>query len=384
MTTRTEPSDPLHSAGDRFAANELPWRAVTGVLWSRRWLLVLAPLTIGLLALGAAYLVPPTYTATTTFLPPQQAQSTAAAALSSLGSLAGLAGSGIKTQADQYLAFLQSATVSDRMVDAFKLMDAYKAELRIEARERLARNVVMSIGKKDGVISIAVDDHSPQRAADMANRYVDELRRLTSTLAVTEAQQRRVFFEQQLEQARDKLTRAQMALQASGVDQGTLKAEPKSAAEAYARLRAEITAAEVRLASLRDGLADHTPEVRHQQAAITTMRAQLSRAEQPATSGGNADYVSRYREFKYQETLFELFARQYELARADESRDGALIQVIDVAQVPERKSKPRRGMIAIAATLGAAVMLSVIVVLRAARRHGSTDIGTARGRRRQW
>ena len=110
-------------------------------------------------------MIPPTYTASTTFLPPQQQQSAASALLNSLGPLAGLAGgaAALRTPADQYVALMESATVSDRVIDAFHLMDVYEARYRVEARKELAKNTHFSIGKKDGLITVEVDDHSPQR-----------------------------------------------------------------------------------------------------------------------------------------------------------------------------------------------------------------------------
>jgi uncharacterized protein involved in exopolysaccharide biosynthesis len=244
------------------------------------------------------------------------------------------------------------------------LMQEYEAKLRMHARKTLSGNVRITVGKKDGLITVEVDDKSPQRAADLANQYVDELRYMTSTIAVSEAQQRRVFFEHQLQQTKDKLTAAQQALQASGFGQGAIKAEPKAAAEGYARLRAEVTAAEVRLQGTRGSLADDAPEVRQQQATLTALRSQLARLEQASNVSGGPDYVSKYREFKYQETLFDLFARQYELARVDESREGALIQVVDRAAPPEWKSKPKRAITAIVAALATALLLIVAVVAR--------------------
>lgn len=329
-------------------------------------LLIAAPLAAGLIALGISYLIAPTFTAVTTFLPPQQQQGAAASVLSQLGPLAGLVGGavGTRTPADQYVALLQSVTVSDRIIDQFKLMQEYEEKFRVDARKTLRENVRVMVGKKDGLITVEVDDESPQRAADMANRYVDELRRMTGTIAVTEAQQRRMFFEHQLQQSKEKLTSAQLALQASGFSQGAIKAEPKAAAEGYARLRAEVTAAEVRLQTMRGSLADDTPEVRQQQAALAALRAQLTRLEQASDISGGPDYVGKYREFKYQETLFELFAKQYELARVDESREGALIQVVDVASPPEKKSKPKRALIAVVTTFAAALLLVMFVVVR--------------------
>jgi uncharacterized protein involved in exopolysaccharide biosynthesis len=342
-------------------------------------LLTLGPLSAGLLALGFAYLIPPTFTATTTFLPPQQQQSVASSALASLGALAGLAGgaAALRTPADQYVALMQSATVSDRIVDQFKLMEVYDQKYRVDARKVLTQNAHFTVGKKDGLITIEVDDKSPQRAADMANHYVDELRHMTDTIAVSEAQQRRVFFEHQLRQTQDKLVQAQQALQASGLTQGALKAEPKAAAEGYARLKAEITAAEVRLQTMRGNLANTAPEVQQQQTTLAALRSQLSRLEQTTDVQGGPDYVSKYREFKYQETLFDLFARQYELARVDESREGALIQVVDSATPPEKKSKPKRSIIAVVTTLLTGVALASYVLLRHSWRRWAADPANA-------
>lgn len=326
-------------------------------------------LTAGTLAFGVASLIPPSFTARTTLLPPQQQQSSAAAALASLGALGGLAGlagsmGSLKSPADQYVAFLESATVADRIIDQYKLLEVYDEDYRQDARKELSKNVRVTVGKKDGLITVEVDDHDPKRAAEMAKSYVEGLRQLTSTLAVSEAQQRRVFFEEQLKQTRDKLTQAQVALQSSGFSQGALKAEPRAAAEGYARLRAEATAAEVRLQGMRRMLTDETPELLQQQAVLSALRDQLARLEQRDIGRGDSDYVGKYREFRYQETLFELFARQYELARVDESREGALIQVVDMAQPPERKSKPKRGLIALISVLVTALAIGGFVVAR--------------------
>jgi uncharacterized protein involved in exopolysaccharide biosynthesis len=331
-----------------------------------RWrLLLIIPSLVALIAAGATFLITPVFTAQTTLLPPQQQQSAAASALASLGALANIAGAGssIRTPADQYVALMQSATVSDRIIERFKLMSVYDETLRVDARRQLAKSVRIVVGKKDGLISIEVEDINPQRSADIANAYVEELRRLTGTLAVTEAQQRRAFFEKQLEDTRDKLVRAQSALQSSGFGQGALRAEPRAAADAYARLRAETTAAEIRLQTLRGAFANNSPEILTQQSTLTALRAQLERAEQATEAGDGPDYIGKYREFKYQEALFDMFARQFELARIDESREGALIQVIDVATPPEKKSKPKRLLIVAGAAIGSLIFTVIGLIM---------------------
>jgi uncharacterized protein involved in exopolysaccharide biosynthesis len=326
---------------------------------AERWrLLVVGPLLIGVAALGLSYLITPTFTARTSFLPPQPPQSAAAVGLASLGALSGLVGgsAALRTPADQYVALAQSMTVVDRIIDQFELLKVYDRELRFDARKVLARNTRISAGKRDGIIVVEVDDDSPARAADMANRYVEELRVLTSRLALTEAQQRRVFFEGHLQRTRERLTLAQTALQASGFDQASLKAEPKAAAEGYAKLKAEVTTGQARLQTLRSMLTDRAPEVQQAEAALGVLGAQLARVEQSATQGTAPDYIGRYREFKYQEALFEQFSRQYELARVDESREGTL-QVVDLATPPEKKSAPARSLIAVGATVAGLILL---------------------------
>lgn len=336
-----------------------------------RWRLMLAvPVLAGALGVAGSYLVTPVFSSTTTFLPPQQQQSSAASALASLGSLAGLAGgaAGIKSPAEQYVSLMQSVTVADRLIDQFKLLAVYDVKFRQDARKALAERSQISVGKKDGLISVSVEDTNPQQAADMANQYVEELRRMTSVLAVSEAQQRRVFFEKQLQDAKTRLTAAQTVLQDSGFNAGALKAEPKAAAEGYARLRAELTAAEIRLQTLRSNMAEGTPEVRQLATTVQALRSRLAEQErsdvEKGTATPGANYVSKYREFKYQETLFELMARQYELARVDESREGALIQVVDVAAPGERKIKPKRSMFALGSAVAGTMLLGLFLVAR--------------------
>lgn len=340
-------------------------------------LLVIAPLVFGGAAFGLSFLITPEFTARTVFVPPQQQQSAAAAALSQLGALASLAGGGagsaIKSPGDQYIALLQSETVADRLVDRFKLMDVYGTEYRFQARRMLAGNVHATLGKKDGLITIEVDDIDPKRAADLANAHVEELRQLSGQLALTEAQQRRVFFEAQMKQSHANLTQAQQMLESSGIGQGALKAEPKAAAEGYAKLKAELTTAEVKLQTLRRNLSDSTPEVQQQQTLVGALRGQLGALERSSDLGGSSEYVSKYREFKYQETLFELLARQYEMARVDESSEGTVIQVVDVASVPEWKSKPKRALIGLGATLLGLLACAAFLITRDQWRRAGTE-----------
>jgi len=334
-------------------------------------LLVLGPLAAGLLALGISFALTPTFTATTKFMPPQQQQSAAASMLQSLGALGGLAGaaSGLKNPADQYVAFVKSRSVQDALVDRFKLMERYESKFREDARKELDTNLLIASGK-DGLITIDASDKDPVFAAQLANANVEELGKLLNRIAVTEAQQRRVFFEKQLASAKDNLVKAEQALKASGVNSSALKASPGAAVEGMAKLKASITVQEIKLASMRGYLTESAPDFKQAQTELAAMRAQMAQAEkqEPATNSGDSDYIARFRDFKYHETLFELFAKQYEMARIDESREGAVIQVLDAAQPPERKSKPKKAQIAMLTTLATGFALLLFVFIRQALR----------------
>ena len=344
------------------------------VLTENLRLLILGSLAAGLVALGIAFLITPTFTARVTFLPPQQQQSTAASMLQSIGALSGLAGAaaGIKNPSDQYLAFLKSNSVAGAMVDRFSLMERYKSIHREAAIKALTEEVTKAKSGKDGIIVLEVDDKDPAFAAQMANAYVEELSKLLDRLAVTEAQQRRVFFSKELEKARDKLAAAEKALRATGVSEGELKTTPGAAVGAVAALSAQVSAKEVQIRSMRGSMTESAPEVKQAVSELYALRSQLKKIEQSAPVD-KGDYVSKYREFKYQETLFELMAKQFEIAKLDESREGAVIQVVDRAMPPERKSKPKRALIAVIATLAAGFLLVLYVFLRGALARAASD-----------
>ena len=336
-------------------------------------LLVLGPLVCGLAALGISFAIAPTFTAKTQFLPPQQQQSSAASMLASIGALGGLAGTaaGLKSPADQYIAFMKSVSVQDALIERFELMKKYEAKIKIEARLALTGSVRIASGK-DGLISVEVDDKDPKFAADLANAHVEELRNLLARLAVTEAQQRRLFFENQLQITKHNFTKADLALKSSGINSSVLKSSPASAVEVVARLKAGISVQEVKLGSMRNYLTENSPDFKQALSELASLKSQLSKAEkeEPASQGAS-DYVARYREFKYQETMFELFTKQFELAKVDESREGAVIQVLDLAEPPEKKAKPKEVMIAIIASLASGFALFLFVFIKSALKNAS-------------
>ncbi len=311
-------------------------------------LLTLAPLISAAVAVAGSFAITPKFTASTQIMPPQQQQSSAAALL---GSLAGglSSATGLKNPSDQWVGLLKSRTIADGLITKFDLKTRYETEFMFEARKSLENNTKISAGK-DSLIDIEVTDEDPQVAADIANAYVSELQNLSKHLAVSEAAQRRLFFERQLAEARDNLITAETALQESGVSANILKTSPEAALSGVAQLKAQITAAEVNLSVLRGSMTENSPQVRQAAIEISSLKSQLDGLEKSdKASGRGGDYIQKFRNFKYYETLFELLARQYELAKSDEAKEGAIIQVVDAAQIPEWKSSPKRAIFALSA-----------------------------------
>ena len=328
-------------------------------------LLLAFPLAGGIVAGIVAFLLPTWYAGTAKILPPQQSHS---ASLSILGQLGGLAAGGVlpslglRNPADVYVAMLKSRTVADRLIERFHLLKVYDEELYFFARSELSRNTSITAGR-DGVIKIEVEDKDPQRAADLANAYVDQLRLLTGELALSEASQRRLFFEVQLKKAKSDLASAEGELRKFAEEKGLISPEGQItlSVSAAAALRAQITAKEVELTARRSFATENNPELKRTQEELNGLRLEMAKLERNASAGkGDAlvpfgkapgvglEYIRRFRDVKYFETLFEILAKQYEIARIDESKDAPVIQILESAVKPERRSSPKRSLVAIA------------------------------------
>ncbi len=346
------------------------------VLAKYKRLIIGLPLVAGICAVIVSLFLPPIYTATAKILPPQQTQSSAAAILGQMGGLAAMAGAsaGIKNPSDMHVAILKSRTMADNLIQRFDLRESYKTTTMVDARKVLLKASKIAAGRTDGVITIDVDDHDPKRAAELANAYIEELHKLSQTLAVTEASQRRLFLEKQLKQAKDSLADAEVAMKKLQETTGLIKLDDQGRAilEAMAQLKAQATAKEVELGSIRLFATETNPDFLRAQRELSTLREQLAKLEKAGstnefgimmTSGklpeAGLEYVRKFREVKYHETIFELLARQYEIAKVDESKDAPLVQVLDKALPPERKSKPSRRNIVLVSTLSAFFLAAI-------------------------
>jgi uncharacterized protein involved in exopolysaccharide biosynthesis len=219
---------------------------------------------------------------------------------------------------------------------------------------------------KDGLIHISIEDRDPRRAADIANGYIDQFRFQSQHLAITEASQRRLFFEQQLEQAKNNLANAEEAMKETEQKTGVIQLDSQARAliESAASLRAQVAAKEVQIQGMRTYATGENFQVVQAQQELDSMRGQLAKlgGSEDGASGGiivpkgqvpeaGLEYVRKLRDVKYNETIFDILARQFEAAKLDEAKQGSLIQVVDSAVVPDKRSFPKRGLIVIGATV---------------------------------
>jgi uncharacterized protein involved in exopolysaccharide biosynthesis len=336
------------------------------ILSEERRMIGFSILICTVLGLVISFWMSPTFSGAAVILPPQQGQSLSSAMMGQLNALMPLASlSGqIKSPADMYIGILGSRTIADHIIAKFHLQELYKARTMAGARVQLKNNSRF-LASKDGLIHITVDDHDPNRASEMANAYVDELYSMNSHLAITDAAQRRVFFDQELADEKSALTVAENELKQTSEKTGVIQLGGQAAAliQGLSQLRAEIMSREVQISAMRTFATDQNPNTIRLQEEISSLRNQLAKLESDprnpelSTVGIRAgevpavtlEYARKYREVKFHETLFELLGKQYEAARIDEAKAAPVIQVVDRAVPPDQKSGPHRQLI----TLGA-------------------------------
>jgi len=314
-------------------------------------------------------LLPKIYSSTTKIFAPQQENSLSAGILAQLpGGLSGQASGMLSggTPADIWVAVLESQTLKGAIVEKFGLLERYELETLEDARRRLDGQV--SVNKsRDGIVSITVEDRIPEKAAELANAFVEELDRVNRDLITSSSRRMRIFVEKRLEEAKLKLVETEESLKDFQEKYKAIKLDDQSTAtiEAVGLMKGQLMAKEVELQTLLSFATSNNPQVGILRAEIRALKRGLRELE-GTTSDKTSDiliptakipdlglrYVRFLREFKIQETLFELLTQQYEMARIQEAKDSPTVQVLDRALVPEKRSKPKRRRI---------VMLSVMV-----------------------
>lgn len=334
-------------------------------------------LAIIVLASTTSFIVPDAYTASTTIFPPLGKESAGSALL---GQLTGLstAALGVTDPTELCIAMLKSRSVQNAIVDQLDLRRVYLTKRYEDARGKLDHSTEI-LADKEGQISIIVSDRDPNRAAQIANAYVAQLRALYRALARSEASQRRTFYENQVSAERHELSLAELSLKQAQEKTGLVQPDAQTLAiiDSVARTRAQIRMAEAKLQATRLYATPENPDLQRAQAQIAGLREQLAKLERSADALGNGnleiptrrlpqvqlEYVRRARDLQYHETLYNFLNKQADAARLDEGQPGVLVDVIDEAKVPEASSGPPRLVIVLVASMVAFLLCCLWVLL---------------------
>lgn len=363
-----EPSHQVKSLADR---NGL-WGALAQLARGKR-LVALATGIAMLAGIIVSLVLPVSYTATAKIMTPQQTQPSAAflmgqlalnpSTTSPLAAATGGTTLSLRNPNELYMGLLASRPIADAMIQEFGLAGIYHAKDMTAARKSLADCTTIT-SEKSTLIAISVTDTDKKRAADIANAYPEQLRALTKNLAVTEASQRRLFYEQRLKDAKEDLVTAELTFQRIQKEKGLvqLDAQTKALITSLAELHAQVAAKEVQLQALRSYSTEQNPEVQLLESQLASLQDQTARLEERggspesggldlgAVAGAGGDYLRAEHELEYRQALFDLLLKQYDAARWDEARNAAVIQVVEAAIPPDRKSAPHRTIIVLVFT----------------------------------
>jgi capsule polysaccharide export protein KpsE/RkpR len=360
------------------------------LLWAHREMLYRVSLYALLVSTIVAFLIPKRYESTAHLMPPDNQSSSgfamAAAALSNGGASGGLGSLasdflGLKSTSDIFVGILSSRTVQDKLIQQFELKKLYGTRSMEDTEKALAEHTGISVDRKSQIISITVTDKSPQRAAAMGHAYVEELNHLVAELSTSSARRERVFLEERLQAVSKDLENAekdfsQFASKNAAID---VKEQAKAMVEAAATLQGQLIAAQSQYEGLREIYTDNNPRLRTVKARINELQRQLEKLggkgeSSTEVSPGSADslypslrklpllgvaYADLYRRTRVQEAVFETLTKEYEMAKVQEAKEIPTVKVLDMPNIPDRKTFPPRLLIMF---LGTACAFAVATV----------------------
>lgn len=350
------------------------------VILKHKEFIIKSTLAVTFLAAIISLLIPSSYLSETKILPPQSGNSSMASLMASQMGGLGIspAAFGVKTTNDLYIALLKTRGVTDFVTDKLDLMKSYKLNSRANMRNLLVGGLTVRDDKKSGIVTIGFEHHKPQMAADITNAFVEGLQHFNNNLAVTEASQRRLFFEEQLKNAKENLIRSEESLKSFQQRTGTIKIddETKAVMGTVAAMRAKVSAKEVELRVMKAYATAQNPDMQRLQTETAALKEELLRLESKTSMDDDSvptigkmstlgtEYVRKMRDYRYNEALYEIFIKQFEAAKIDESKDAALVQILEKAEAPEKRFKPQRKGIVVRAFFFTLFLAVVFVVLK--------------------
>jgi len=367
---------------NRTGEGQITLQDVVSLVLKRKRIILWGTGIITLLTAVLSLLLPPAYQAETKFYPAQGGANTYSQILGQFSGMAPFLGgfSGLANPAEVQIEILKSRPVLDEVIKKFDLMKRYETEYMVDARKKLEKKMDISLDKKSSVISLAVRDGDPAMAAEMANFFIEELKEFGNGFALSEAAQRRIFFEQEVKKSKEQLKEAEIKVSSFQKRTGALKLDDQSRAviEAIANLKAQIADKEVQLKVMGTYTTPRNPDFKKLKEALNGLKAELNSLETERNRSSDpflpisrmpdigTEYARTLRDLKFAETVYELMLKQYETARIEEAKEPFIIQVIEKAVPPEKRIFPKRAsMTAIGFFVGLFLSVFAVFTLKA-------------------
>jgi uncharacterized protein involved in exopolysaccharide biosynthesis len=358
--------------GENDQASAVRLTDLLAYLGSIKWRIALLTIVGTAASVAVALYVPRYYVATTLLMPSQASQGMGNSPMVQLGSLVGVAGGALsaKSNDELYIGLLKSRSILGTMTKRFDLQRRYTADDDQDAQKILMGRTTVMSDKKAGLLSLSVEDTDPKLAAELANYYVVALEHLTSTLAITEAQQRRVFFEDQVAKTKAKLNEAEIRFARLQREKGFLMTDvlAESGVRGGVEVRQQIATREVQLAAMESFATSQNPEAKRLAAEIQALKQKQIRLDQGQASDGgqrseSMETVNAFRDVKVYTAALEGLVRQLEMSRVEEAKDSPSLQQVDPAVPPQYPVKPSRVGIVLAGTALTAFFASTLALV---------------------
>jgi capsule polysaccharide export protein KpsE/RkpR len=344
------------------------------LLWARRSFLFRMGVCGFVLSTIIAFLIPSRYTSVARLMPPDSQSGSGLAMMAatltggSAGGLGEIAGDllGVKSSSDLFVGILSSRTAEDALIQKFELKKVYRQQRMENTRQNLADHTNIDVDRKTQIITIAVTDSNPRRAAAMVQAYVEELDHLVAELSTSSARRERIFLEGRLQAVSQDLETAEKSFSqfASKNTAINVPEQGKAMVDAAAILQGQLIAAQSELEGLKQIYTDNNVRVRSITARVDELQHQLDKlagkgegTSDTSTSGQNGEsmypsirklpllgvtYADLYRRTKVQEAVFESLTQEFELAKVQEAKEIPIVKVLDLPDIPEQKSYPPR------------------------------------------
>jgi capsule polysaccharide export protein KpsE/RkpR len=358
------------------------------LLWENRRRVFRVCLTGLIIFTLIAFTIPKKYKSTARLMPPDFNTSTlmslALPVLGSQGSTGGGMGGGsvmglasqllgMNSSGNLFIGVLRSRTIEDEIIRQFDLQKLYSKRYIEDTRTELEGNTDIQIDKKSGILSISVEDKSPDRARSMAQAYVQELGKVLTAENSSAAHRERMFIENRLAEVKDDLDKSSKEFSQFSSQNSTinLPEQAKAMVGAAAQMQGQFITAQAELRGLEQIYTDNNIRVRQAKARVAELQDQINKfagkgvdpSRDTSLAAGElypsmrqlpllgVKYLDLYRQSKIDETVYELLTKQYEVAKIQEARENPTVQVLDRPVVPEKKSFPHRLWIMLAGLL---------------------------------